>query len=237
LVLQFYKNESNFYCIIFNIAKKHLIKNKSKNTNINENIIFKKSQGIDVENLFLNRNEKMLGQKTFVLWLTGLSGSGKSTVGTQIDLELHERGYLSYILDGDTLREGINRDLGFSTEDRIKNIERAANIVKILTEAGVIVIATFITPLQSLRDNIKTFFREGRYIEVFIKCSLEECIKRDPKGLYKKALNGEISDFTGISSTFEEPENPSVIVDTNKSSPKEATHLILKYLEENNLIT
>jgi len=185
---------------------------------------------------FLNKNEKLLGQKAFVIWLTGLSGSGKSTIGCIINQKLYNLGYISYVLDGDKLRNSICKDLGFSQKDRETNLERAAQVAKILTEAGIIVIATFITPFRSSRDYIKNLLGKDKYIEVFVKCTIEECIRRDPKCLYKKALNSEINDFTGISSPYEEPISPDITIDTNIVKPYDSAGLVIEYLANNNLI-
>lgn len=189
-----------------------------------------------LKNEILNRKEKLIGQKAFLLWFTGLSGSGKTTLGNMVDEVLYKRGYLTYNLDGDVVRRGINKDLGFSIKDREKNIKRIGYISKILLEAGVIVTATFISPMRSSRAFVKDLIGDDRYIEVFLNCSVEECIRRDPKGLYTKALNNEINEFTGISSPYEEPENPHITIDTETLGIEESAGRIITYLEKNDLI-
>ena len=169
--------------------------------------------------------------------MTGLSGSGKSTVGYVVESKLKNLGYITYILDGDELRRSICVDLGFSRKDREVNIERAAHVAKILVDAGVIVIATFITPFITSRNYVKNLLGKSRYIEIFVKCPLKECIERDPKGLYKKAINSEINDFTGISSSYEEPECPDITIDTSILKPDDSANLVIKYLENNKFIS
>ena len=188
------------------------------------------------KNEILNKKEKLMGQKAFLLWFTGLSGSGKTTLGNMVDEILYKKDYVTYNLDGDVMRKGINKDLGFSIEDREKNIERIGYISRILLEAGVIVTATFISPMRSSRAFVRSLIGDDRYVEVFLRCSIEECIKRDPKGLYRKALDDEISEFTGISSPYEEPEDPHITIDTGTLSIKESADMIIAYLEKVSLI-
>ncbi|MHA1688425.1 MAG: adenylyl-sulfate kinase [Promethearchaeota archaeon] len=168
--------------------------------------------------------------KGFTLWFTGLSGSGKSALADLIAEDLKKRGMKVERLDGDIVRQGLTSDLGFSEEDRIKNIERVTFVAKLLTRNGVAVLASFISPYNRIREYSRKEI--GDYILVYVKCSLEECMKRDPKGLYKKALAGEIKQFTGIDHPFEEPDNPDIIVETDKQTIEESKDIILKALNE-----
>ena len=158
--------------------------------------------------------EKRNGYKSLLIWYTGLSGSGKSTLANAVEKELYSKGYNSYTLDGDNIRRGINNNLGFSQEDRLENIRRVAEISKIMMDAGLIVNAAFISPLISDREIIKEIVGVKNLFEIYVSTSLEECEKRDVKGLYGKARKGLIKDFTGITSKYEPPENPDVVIDT-----------------------
>lgn len=175
------------------------------------------------------------GHKSKVLWLTGLSGTGKSTLAVHVERELHKLGVKTYILDGDNLRFGINCDLRFSAEDRKENIRRIAEISKLFVEAGIVMIVAAISPFNQDRQQARQKFAEGEFVEIFVKCSLEECERRDPKGLYKKARAGEITSFTGISSPYEEPLNPELIVESDKQSLEEMVQQVLTYLKANGL--
>lgn len=166
------------------------------------------------------------------IWFTGLSGSGKSTLSSKIKQILEERNVSVVLLDGDVLRSGLNRDLGFSAEDRAENIRRAGETAKILSEAGHTVIAAFITPLETLRMAVRNLFDPDRYIEIYLECSINVCEDRDPKGLYRRARQGEIPNFTGISSPFEIPQSPDLLIRTDHSSPEQATGMILDFLEK-----
>ena len=158
--------------------------------------------------------EKKNAHKSLLIWYTGLSGSGKSTLANEVEKELYHRGYNSYTLDGDNIRRGINKDLGFSQEDRLENIRRVAEISKLMLDAGLIVNAAFISPLISDRKIIKDIVGVNNLFEIYVSTSLEDCEKRDVKGLYKKARKGLIKDFTGITSKYEPPKNPDVVIDT-----------------------
>jgi adenylylsulfate kinase len=175
--------------------------------------------------------EKVLGQRGVTLWLTGLSGSGKSTVAVAAEHALVERGRLSYVLDGDNVRHGLNKNLGFSPEDRTENIRRIAEVAKLFTDAGVIVLTSFISPYRADRDAARAIFGEGDFVEVFVSTSLETCEERDPKGLYKKARAGQIPEFTGISAPYEAPERPELVLDTGKLAVPESVAALLRYLE------
>ena len=177
-----------------------------------------------------NREER-LGQKAVTIWLTGLSGAGKSTLANEVEKRLFARGKYTMLLDGDNVRMGLNQNLGFSEEDRVENIRRIAEVSKLMNDAGLIVLTSFISPFRQDRRNAKNIIGE-RFVEVYISTPLEECEKRDVKGLYKKARNGEISNFTGITSPYEAPEHPDITVDTSKYSLEECVDIILKGLEQ-----
>ncbi len=180
--------------------------------------------------------EKLLGQKGVILWFTGLSGSGKSTVANEVSHRLHQMGKLNYILDGDNIRHGLNKDLGFSPEDRAENIRRISEVANLFADAGVITITAFISPYRKDRDFCRALAGDGRFIEIYVKASLETCEKRDPKGLYKKARAGEIKEFTGISAPYEEPLNPEIILDSDNLSIEEEVEKVLGYLKEKKII-
>ena len=172
--------------------------------------------------------EELLKQHGVMLWFTGLSGSGKSTVAIALERELHKRGLLCRILDGDNIRSGINNNLGFSPEDRIENIRRIAEVGKLFVDTGIITIAAFISPNNQLRNMAAEIIGKENFIEVYISTPLEECERRDVKGLYAKARRGEIKEFTGISAPFEAPEHPDIELDTSKLSLKESVDILLK---------
>jgi adenylylsulfate kinase len=180
--------------------------------------------------------ERLLGQKAFTLWFTGLSRSGKSTLAAEVEKRLYERGCLTFILDGDNIRHGLNRNLGFSPEDREENIRRIGEVAHLFGQAGIINMAAFISPYRSDRKKARDLAKEGEFIEVFCRCSLEACEKRDRKGVYKKARAGEISEFTGISAPYEEPENPEITVHTDRETIEEDVNKIISYLEKNGFL-
>jgi len=169
-------------------------------------------------------------QKGFTLWFTGLSGSGKTTLAKTVEQELRQRGLKVERLDGDIVRQGLTRDLGFSKEDRDKNIERVTFVAKLLTRNGVITLCSFISPYREVRARSRAEI--GNFIEIYCDCPLETCIKRDVKGLYNKALKGEIENFTGISDPYEPPENPEIVVHTDRETIEESTAIILRRLIE-----
>ena len=175
--------------------------------------------------------EKIKKQKSCVLWFTGLSGSGKSTIANELEKRLNEMGYHTYLLDGDNIRTGLNSDLGFSKEDRRENIRRIAEVAKLFVDAGLITITAFISPFREDREMARNIIGEEDFIEVFVDTPLEECIKRDPKGLYKKALRGEIKDFTGVDSPYERPEKPEIHIKTEKMGVDECVKEIIAYLK------
>jgi adenylylsulfate kinase len=180
--------------------------------------------------------QKLLGQKSPVIWLTGLSGSGKSTIANHLSLKLQELGKLSYTLDGDNIRMGLNKDLGFSDVDRKENIRRIAEVAKLLSDSGVIVITSFISPFIEERAKAKEIIGEENFIEVYISTPLDVCEMRDPKGLYKKARKGEIPLFTGIDSPYEPPTHPNLAIETDKCSLSECSGQIEDYLKKNGFI-
>ena len=177
--------------------------------------------------------EKKLGQKGCTIWLTGLSGSGKSTIAVAAEQALAERGHLTYILDGDNIRMGLNSNLGFSPEDRTENIRRIGEVSKLFTDAGVICFSSFISPYRADRDQIREIMGEGDFIEAWVQATVETCEGRDVKGLYKKARAGEIPEFTGISAPYEEPEKAEILLDTNNQSVDESVAQLIEFLEKN----
>jgi adenylylsulfate kinase len=176
--------------------------------------------------------EALLGQRGATIWLTGLSGSGKSTVAVAAEAALVESGRLAYVLDGDNIRHGLNKNLGFSPEDRTENIRRIAEVAKLFTDAGVLVLTSFISPYRADRDAARALHAPGDFIEVYVKAPLEVCEVRDPKGLYQKARAGEIPEFTGISAPYEAPEKPELVLDTSVLSVAESVATLLRYLED-----
>lgn len=171
--------------------------------------------------------EKLLNQKGKMIWFTGLSGSGKSTLAIALERELYERGVLCQILDGDNIRTGINNNLGFSEADRTENIRRIAEVSKLFVNCGVVTIAAFISPTTAIREMAKTIIGEDDFMEIYVSTPIEECERRDVKGLYAKARRGEIANFTGISSPFEAPENPALSIDTSVLPIEESVKLLL----------
>jgi len=176
--------------------------------------------------------------KSALIWITGLSASGKSSIAIELEHRLFQRKIKTFVLDGDNVRHGLNRDLGFSPGDRKENLRRVGEVSKLLVEAGIITIAAFISPYASDRQAIRDLFRgdNEEFIEIYLKCSLAVCESRDPKGLYKKARRGEIPDFTGISQPYETPANPEMILDTDKLGIEESVDKIITYLTENRII-
>ncbi|KPN13528.1 adenylylsulfate kinase [Bacillus australimaris] len=169
--------------------------------------------------------------KSGIIWLTGLSGSGKSTIANAAARELFEQGYQVTVLDGDNVRHGLNKDLGFSDDDRKENIRRIGEVAKLFVEQGTIVITAFISPFQEDRHIVRQLVEDGEFHEVFVKCDLNVCEERDPKGLYKKARNGEIPFFTGIDSPYEEPASPELVLDTGELSREESKQRLVDYVK------
>lgn len=172
--------------------------------------------------------EKLLKQKAKVIWMIGLSGSGKSTLARALENTLFEKGFLTKLLDGDNLRSGLNKNLGFSAEDRVENIRRAAEAANLFAQCGIVTIASFISPSHEIQHMARKIIGNDNYFEVYVNCSLEECEKRDTKGLYAKARAGEIQDFTGVNAPFEEPENPSLILHTDIESIEDSLDKMVK---------
>lgn len=174
--------------------------------------------------------ETLLKQRSVMVWFTGLSGSGKSTVAIALERELHQRGLLCRILDGDNIRSGINNNLGFSAKDRVENIRRIAEVSKLFIDTGVITIAAFISPNNELREMASSIIGKDNFLEIYVNTPIEECERRDVKGLYAKARKGEIKDFTGISAPFEAPEHPALELDTSRLSLEESVNRLLELI-------
>ncbi len=182
--------------------------------------------------------DRLMNQRGATLWFTGLSGSGKSTIAVALEEALFERGHLSYRLDGDNIRLGINKNLGFSAEDRTENIRRIGEIAKLFVDSSVIALTSFISPYREDRDKVRALHEEAGmpFIEVFVDCSLAEAEKRDPKGLYKKARAGEIKNFTGIDDPYEAPESAEIHLHTDQMTLQEEVDLLLEYLTKQNIL-
>ena len=180
--------------------------------------------------------ERKNGHKGVVLWFTGLSGCGKSTIATELQKKLFALGCDVFILDGDNIRHGLNRDLGFSPEDREENIRRIGEVSKLFAESGTIVLTSFISPYKKDRDAARALLSDGDFTEIFVKAPLSVCEKRDTKGLYEKARRGEIKEFTGISAPYEEPENPELVLETDKLSVEESVEVIMEFLNSKGIV-
>ena len=198
----------------------------------------RRSSNISWHEMSVNKDtrSKLNEQKPCVIWFTGLSGSGKSTIANILEQKLHLINKRTYLLDGDNVRHGLNKDLGFTDTDRVENIRRVAEVSKLMVDAGLIALVSFISPFRSERKMARDLMQEGEFIEIFISTSLEECERRDPKGLYKKVREGQLKNFTGIDSTYEKPDSAEIILNTQQSSPEELVEVILKYLKEKNKI-
>jgi adenylylsulfate kinase len=181
---------------------------------------------------------KLLKQRGTTIWFTGLSASGKSTIAFTIEHALVERGHLAYVLDGDNIRHGLNKNLGFSPEDREENIRRIGEVSKLFADAGLLTLTSFISPYRADRDRARQIHEEAglTFIEVFVQASVELCEQRDPRGLYAKARAGEIPEFTGVSAPYEEPLRPELVLDTGQLSPQQAAAVVLEYLEAKGLL-
>ncbi|NRT88952.1 adenylylsulfate kinase [Clostridium beijerinckii] len=194
--------------------------------------------GIKSNNIFCydsiikrEHRERILNQKGKLIWITGFSGAGKSTMASALEVELYNMGKLTYILDGDNMRNGLNSDLGFSEEDRSENIRRVAEVSKLFVDAGIIIIAAFISPFRKDRNKIRNLIGKD-YVEVFANCPIEICEQRDPKGLYSKIRNGQIKNFTGIDAVYEEPENPDITINTYEHNVEECVQSIISYIRD-----
>lgn len=177
------------------------------------------------------QREKLLGQRATMIWFTGLSGSGKSTIAVQLEAQLHALGYKTYLLDGDNIRSGLNKDLSFTDGGRIENIRRIGEVSKLMLDSGIIVLSAFISPFKTDRAQVKEIVGAENYIEVFVDTPLEVCEQRDVKGLYKKARAGEIKNFTGIDSPYEKPEKADVVIPTHQMSVDDSLDLLLKFIK------
>ena len=187
--------------------------------------IFDQSYQVSVQ-----ERRKANGHNSFLLWFTGLSGSGKSTIANKVEVALYSKGIKSYTLDGDNVRKGLNSDLGFSPEDRAENIRRIAETASLMIDAGLVVLAAFVSPYKKDRENIKNIVKDVNFVEVYINTSIEECERRDVKGLYKKARAGEIKNMTGISAPYEAPINPDIEIFTEKESVEDAVKKIMEVI-------
>ncbi len=181
--------------------------------------------------------KKLKGHQGAVVWFTGLSGSGKSTIANTVDHLLHARGHHTYLLDGDNIRMGLNKNLGFSAEDRAENIRRIGEVAKLFADAGVITLTAFISPYRADRDGVRTLMPDGEFIEILVDASLETCEARDPKGLYKKARAGEIKGFTGIDDPYEAPEQAELVLDSDSKSIDELAAEVVAFLEARGLLS
>ena len=175
--------------------------------------------------------QQLMKQQARLIWFTGLSGSGKSTLAVQLEAQLHAKGYKTYLLDGDNIRVGLNKDLTFTDKDRVENIRRIGEVASLMLDAGIVVLSAFISPFKSDRDQVKKIVGAGKYMEVFVDTPLEVCEQRDVKGLYKKARAGEVPNFTGIDSPYEKPEKPDLTIPTHQMSIDESLTLLLKLVE------
>lgn len=176
--------------------------------------------------------ELLHGHPAFAVWFTGISASGKSTIAHLVEKELYKKGCSTYVFDGDNVRHGLCSDLGFSEADRKENVRRIGEMIKLFVDAGIIVLTAFISPFRSDREKVRSLFDNGKFIEIYTRCPVDICSARDAKGIYEKARKGEIKNFTGISSPYEEPESPEIIIDTDKETPVEAVKKILNYIED-----
>ncbi len=182
------------------------------------------------------QREERNGNRGAILWYTGLSGCGKSTIALEVEKRLFDLGRHTYLLDGDNIRFGLNSNLGFAPQDRTENIRRIGEVAKLFVDAGIIVATAFISPYRADRDRVRALVAPGDMLEIFLRCDISVCEQRDPKGLYKKARAGEIADFTGISAPYEEPLNPEIVIDSGTMSVDACARTVVKYLKEHRYI-
>ncbi len=197
-----------------------------------------KSTNITWHNSTITKQDRQFlnGHKSCVLWFTGLSGSGKSTLANAVDFRLHQLKCNSYVLDGDNIRHGLNKDLSFNKEDRQENIRRIGEVAKLFVDSGQIVSTAFISPFREDRELVRELFNPDEFIEVFVNCPIAVCEERDPKGLYQQARQGKINEFTGISSPYEQPDNPEITIQTNEMTIDQSVEKILHYLKEKKIL-
>jgi bifunctional enzyme CysN/CysC len=195
------------------------------------NFSLRRANNIHWQNTDISKSQRAaaLNQKPTILWMTGLSGSGKSTIANAVEQQLAQKGFHTFLLDGDNIRHGLNKDLGFTEADRIENIRRIGEVSKLMTDAGLIVITAFISPFQSERNMVRELVHTGEFIEIFVDTPLQVAEKRDVKGLYAKARAGELKNFTGIDSPYERPSKPELTINTSELSVNEAANTIVKY--------
>jgi bifunctional enzyme CysN/CysC len=198
----------------------------------------RRASNVHWQELFIDKQARagLKGQKPCVLWFTGLSGSGKSTIANTLERRLHAMGRHTYMLDGDNIRHGLNKDLGFTDADRVENIRRVAEAARLFVDAGLIVMVSFISPFRSERRMARELFGEGEFIEIFVDTPLEVCEERDPKGLYRKARAGLIRNFTGIDSTYEPPERAELSLTTSRASPDALAEMVLAELRRRHVV-
>jgi len=223
----YYFHERTWYRINFGLDRKQERKRRMKRSeSISENIIHQ-SYRIDQK-----KRLSLLNQRPLLIWFTGLSGSGKSTMANLLENELHESGFKTYTLDGDNVRHGLCKDLAFTEQDRVENIRRIGEVSKLFLDAGIIVLSSFVSPFNEDREAVKALIGEDKFVEVFVDCPLEVCEQRDVKGLYKKAREGKIKNFTGIDSPFEKPINPAIHLKTNEEETSESLKKLLNFVED-----
>ncbi len=187
-------------------------------------------------NVKKEERQKLHGHQSFIIWFTGLSGSGKSTIANALEKRLHDKGNSTYLLDGDNIRHGLNKDLAFSKKDRVENIRRIGEVAKLFIDSGTIVLAAFVSPYRNDRDMVRSLVGPSEFVEVYVDCSIETCEQRDPKGLYKKARAGEINHFTGISDPYEKPLKPELIVNSDLLTVDKCVDQIYHYLVDSGKI-
>lgn len=225
-MLLYYLHERTWYRINFGLDRRVERKNRLKRAEAVSQNIIKQDFKIDKA-----KRQKLLNQKPVLVWFTGLSGSGKSTLSNLLENELHESGFKTYALDGDNIRQGLCNDLAFTEADRVENIRRIGEVSKLFIDAGIVVLSSFVSPFKADRETVKELIGEEQFIEVFVDCPLEVCEQRDVKGLYKKAREGKIKNFTGIDSPFEIPESPDIVIKTAEEDSKESLRRLLEIVE------
>ena len=188
-------------------------------------------------NITREDRQKLNGHRGAVLWFTGLSGCGKSSIANAVDQLLHERGVHTFVLDGDNIRMGLNRNLGFTPEDRTENIRRIGEVARLFADSAIIVLSAFISPYKSDRDLVRTLVPEGEFVEISVQASLETCESRDPKGLYKKARAGEIKNFTGLDAPYEAPETPEIVLDSDNKGVEVLAREVIAYLVSKGILS